>query len=85
MEEELNDVSALRVLSYNVRYFGHSTRGIASTRNAMRRIAGAIAALHPLPDIVCLQEVETASIRSTVAHRRSHPEETQLTRLMIML
>jgi endonuclease/exonuclease/phosphatase family metal-dependent hydrolase len=51
----------------------------------MKRIAGAIAALDPLPDIVCLQEVETASIRSTVAHRRSHPEETQLTRLMIML
>jgi endonuclease/exonuclease/phosphatase family metal-dependent hydrolase len=73
------------VLSYNVRYFGHSTRGIASTRSAMKRIAGAIAALSPLPDIVCLQEVETSSIRSTVAHRRSHPEETQLTRLMIML
>jgi endonuclease/exonuclease/phosphatase family metal-dependent hydrolase len=51
----------------------------------MKRIAGAIAALDPLPDIVCLQEVETASLRSTVAHRRSNPEETQLTRLMVML
>jgi endonuclease/exonuclease/phosphatase family metal-dependent hydrolase len=78
-------VSALRVLSYNVRYFGHTTRGIASTRNAMKRIAGAIAALDPLPDIVCLQEVETSSLRSTVAHRRADPEETQLTRLMLML
>ena len=83
--EELDDVSALRVLSYNVRYFGHSTRGIASTKSAMKRIAAALAALDPLPDIVCLQEVETSSIRSTVAHRRSDPEETQLTRLMIML
>jgi endonuclease/exonuclease/phosphatase family metal-dependent hydrolase len=78
-------VSPLRVLSYNVRYFGHTTRGIASTRNAMKRIACAIAALDPLPDIVCLQEVETSSIRSTLAHRRADPEETQLTRLMLML
>jgi len=83
--EEVDNVSALRVLSYNVRYFGHTTRGIASTRSAMKRIACAIASLHPLPDIVCLQEVETSSLRSTVAHRRSDPEETQLTRLMIML
>ena len=51
----------------------------------MKRIAAAIAALDPLPDIVCLQEVETSSIRSTVVHRRSHPEETQLARFMIML
>jgi endonuclease/exonuclease/phosphatase family metal-dependent hydrolase len=85
LEEELDDVSALRVLSYNVRYFGHTTRGIASTGSAMKRIAAAIASLEPLADIVCLQEVETTSIRSTVAHRRSDPQETQLTRLMIML
>ena len=51
----------------------------------MTRIAGAIAALDPLPDIVCLQEVETTSLRSTVAHRGSLPEETQLARLMIVL
>jgi len=77
---------ALRVLSYNVRYFGHATRGIASTRNAMRRIARAIAALDPLPDIVCLQEVETDSLRSTLAHpRTSGSKETQLERLMVML
>ncbi len=35
----------------------------------MVRIADAIASLDPLPDIVCLQEVETRSLRSTVAHR----------------
>jgi endonuclease/exonuclease/phosphatase family metal-dependent hydrolase len=72
----------IRILSYNVRYFGHATRGLASTRRAMRRIAHAIAALEPLPAIVCLQEVETRSLRSTVAH---HGEETQLERFMQML
>src|SRR5580704_12199870 len=48
----------------------------------MRRIAQAVAALRPLPAIVCLQEVETRSIRSTVAHRG---ESTQLERFMEML
>jgi endonuclease/exonuclease/phosphatase family metal-dependent hydrolase len=72
----------LRILSYNVRYFGHATRGLASTKKAMGRIAEAVASLDPLPSIVCLQEVETRSIRSTVAHRG---EETQLERFMLML
>jgi endonuclease/exonuclease/phosphatase family metal-dependent hydrolase len=75
-------VPSLRILSYNVRYFGHATRGLASTRTAMRRIAAAIAALDPLPSIVCLQEVETRSIRSTLAHPG---DETQLERFMTML
>jgi endonuclease/exonuclease/phosphatase family metal-dependent hydrolase len=75
-------VKSLRILSYNVRYFGHSTRGLASTRTSMRRIAEAIAALRPLPSIVCLQEVETRSIRSTLAHPG---EKTQLERFMEML
>jgi endonuclease/exonuclease/phosphatase family metal-dependent hydrolase len=75
-------VSSLRILSYNVRYFGHATRGLASTRSSMRGIARAIAALRPLPGIVCLQEVETRSIRSTVAHRGEAP---QLERFMEML
>jgi endonuclease/exonuclease/phosphatase family metal-dependent hydrolase len=75
----------VRILSYNVRYFGHSTRGLASTRRAMERIAEAIASLDPIPDIVCLQEVETQSIRSTLAHPLRHPEETQLGRFVEML
>jgi len=78
-------VPALRILSYNVRYFGHGTRGLASTKAAMARIAAAMAALDPLPDVVCLQEVETQSFRSTVAHRPDSSNETQLQRLMIML
>ena len=57
----------LRVMTYNVRYFGHATRGIASTGPAFRRIARSLAALDPLPDLVCLQEVETQSLRSTTA------------------
>ena len=64
----------LRVVTYNVRYFGHGTRGLASTAKAMKRIAGALVALDPLPDIVCLQEVETESFRSTVAHPSSRPD-----------
>jgi endonuclease/exonuclease/phosphatase family metal-dependent hydrolase len=75
---------AIRILSYNVRYFGHATRGLASTKKAMKRIADAIAALKPLPAIVCLQEVETRSLRSTVAHRTA-PEETQLEQFHRML
>ncbi len=48
----------------------------------MQRIARAVAALRPLPDIVCLQEVETRSLRSHVAHRGN---ETQLERFTSML
>jgi endonuclease/exonuclease/phosphatase family metal-dependent hydrolase len=70
-------VTALRILSYNVRYFGHATRGLASTRATLQRIARAIAGLRPLADIVCLQEVEARSLRSHVAHRG---DETQLER-----
>jgi len=54
----------LRIVSYNVRYFGHGTRGLVSTRGAMERIAGALAALDPLPDLVCLQEVDRNVRRS---------------------
>jgi endonuclease/exonuclease/phosphatase family metal-dependent hydrolase len=75
-------VRPLRIVSYNVRYFGHATRGLASTGTAMRRIACAIAALDPTPAIVCLQEVETRSLRSTAIHRGT---ETQLERFMQML
>jgi endonuclease/exonuclease/phosphatase family metal-dependent hydrolase len=75
----------LRVITYNVRYFGHATRGIASTSASITRIAHAFAALEPLPDLICLQEVETQSLRSSAMNKRWHPEETQLDRLMIEL
>lgn len=74
----------LRVITYNVRYFGHGTRGVASTAKAMERIASTIASLEPLADVICLQEVETMSLRSNLIH--PSPEgETQLERLMAML
>jgi endonuclease/exonuclease/phosphatase family metal-dependent hydrolase len=73
------------VLTYNVRYFGHPTRGLASTSSAFSRIARSLAALDPVPDFVCLQEVETQSIRSTSINRRWHPSETQLERVMTEL
>lgn len=69
-------------MTYNVRYFSHGTRGLASTARSMRGIAHAIAALDPLPHIVCLQEVETSSLRANLAHPRRAPDETQLARLM---
>lgn len=71
-----------RIVSYNVRYFGHALRGLASTLGPKRRVAAALAALEPLPDIICLQEVETQSFRSNVAHRRTRPDETQLEAFM---
>jgi endonuclease/exonuclease/phosphatase family metal-dependent hydrolase len=76
---------ALRVMTYNVRYFGHATRGLASTKTAIRRIARSIAGLDPLPDLVCLQEVETQSLRAGATSAVEHPAETQLDRVMIEL
>jgi endonuclease/exonuclease/phosphatase family metal-dependent hydrolase len=75
----------LRIMTYNVRYFGHATRGLASTGNAIKRIAASIARMDPTPDLICLQEVETQSIRSTSMTRLFYPEETQLDRLMTEL
>lgn len=74
----------VRLVTYNVRYFGHGTRGLASTSSAMTRIAEALAKLDPLADVICLQEVETLSLRSNIAHRALNGE-TQLERLMTML
>lgn len=72
----------LRIVTYNVRYFGHALRGFASTRASKRGISRALASLSPLPDIVCLQEVETISVRSRLAHRPQRREETQLEAFM---
>lgn len=68
----------MRIVSYNVRYFGHGLKGLASTAASKGRIAHALSALDPLPDLVALQEVETRSLRAGVAHRDAHPAETQL-------
>ncbi len=68
----------MRIVSYNVRYFGHGLKGLASTATSKRRIASALSELEPLPDLIALQEVETRSLRAGLAHRGAHPAETQL-------
>lgn len=68
----------MRLASYNVRYFGHGLKGLASTAASKARIAGALTSLDPLADVVALQEVETRSLRADVAERGLHPSETQL-------
>jgi endonuclease/exonuclease/phosphatase family metal-dependent hydrolase len=75
----------IRIMTYNVRYFGHALRGLASTRTSKQRIASRIAALCPRPDVICLQEIETISVRSRLAFRRSHPAHTQLDSFMELL
>jgi len=75
----------MRVVSYNVRYFGHALKGLASTRSSERRIAAGIASLDPAADVVCLQEIETISVRSRMAHGRGSPGETQLDSFMVEL
>lgn len=67
----------MRVVSYNVRYFGHALKGLASTVGPKRRIARALLSLDPLPELVCLQEVETRSVRSNVACSASHPTQLE--------
>ncbi len=67
----------VRVMTWNVRYFAHRLKGLASTRASKRAIAAAVAGLPALPDVIALQEVETRSIRSR-ASRMAGPAETQL-------
>lgn len=74
-----------RIVSYNVRYFGHGAKGLASTRAGKRGIARTLAELDPLPDVVCLQEVETSSIRSNLGRPRTNGDETQLESFMSYL
>ena len=72
----------VRLLSYNVRYFGHALKGLASTRASKREIAERMTELNPIPAVICLQEVETISIRSSIAYRRATAKETQLESFM---
>lgn len=68
----------MRVATYNVRYFGHGLKGLASTANSKARISDALAALDPLPELIALQEVETKSLRSSAADRSARADELQL-------
>jgi endonuclease/exonuclease/phosphatase family metal-dependent hydrolase len=73
----------LRIVSYNVRYFAHALKGLATTRRSMDGIARQLGRLEPLADVVCLQEVETRSLRSTLALRKTG--RTQLEAFMAAL
>jgi len=72
----------VRLMSYNVRYFGHATRGLASTPDTFRRMAATIAEMGDLPDVLCLQELETQSLRASTANPPRFADETQLDRLL---
>jgi endonuclease/exonuclease/phosphatase family metal-dependent hydrolase len=72
----------LRVMTYNVRYFGHGTRGVFSTRDGVRRIADAIASMSPLCDLIALQEVEHRSLRSALVTWHPKEERNQLAACM---
>ena len=72
----------LKIVSYNVRYFGHALKGLASTRRPKVGIAKALATLEPQADIICLQEVEVISLRSRLADRGRPKTETQLESFM---
>src|SRR5260370_7448800 len=68
----------LRVFSYNVRYFAQALWGLASTNAAERAIAERLAALEPVPDVICLQEIETNTLRTRIAARHPRRAATQL-------
>lgn len=72
----------MRIVTYNVRYFAHGLKGLASTSGGKSRISSALSSLVELPDLVCLQEVEERSLRSGIALRGGSQVETQLEAFM---
>lgn len=71
-------------MTYNVRYFANlaRVRGAASTRRGVAEIGAALAGLEQLPHVVCLQEVETRSLRSRMSHDPNNRTETQIESFM---
>lgn len=56
-------MSSVSVMTWNVRYFGHNSRGLATDPQWMRRMAWVLAGLPDLPQVIALQEVEDVSLR----------------------
>ena len=56
-------MTAFSLMTWNVRYFGHGLGGLRATDGWIRLAARAVARLDRLPDVIALQEVETASLR----------------------
>lgn len=71
-------------MTYNVRYFANlaAVKGAASTRRGVQRIGAALAALEHLPHVICLQEVETRSLRSSLSHDKGDRTQTQIEAFM---
>ncbi|MEL6343652.1 MAG: endonuclease/exonuclease/phosphatase family protein [Myxococcota bacterium] len=61
-------MTILRIMTWNVRYFGHYMRGVRSTDANLRACAVAIAQIAP-PDVIALQEVEDRSLRAGMSSR----------------
>lgn len=79
-------MSILRLVSYNVRYFGHRAGGITSQDRTIRRIARALVDMEGgPPDVIGLQEVENASIRADLGRSRALDERRQIDRFSIAL
>ncbi|MEQ1503383.1 MAG: endonuclease/exonuclease/phosphatase family protein [Myxococcota bacterium] len=57
----------LRVMTWNVRYFGHGTHGLRASDAWIRRLAWVVAGLPTVPDVIALQEVEHGSLRGGAA------------------
>ena len=65
----------LRVITYNVRYFGHATRGLATQERMIRTVARAVARLNGgCPDIVALQEIDTLSLRADLGRAQARKD-----------
>ena len=81
---ELTHAVAVRVMTFNVRYFANLARlkGVHSSRRTVEHVARALATLPHLPDLISLQEVETRSLRSAPSHARGETKEIQIQTLM---
>lgn len=57
-------MAELSLMTWNVRYFGHGSKGLRASESWMGRIASNLVGLGQLPDVIALQEVETRSMRA---------------------
>lgn len=72
----------IHLLSWNVRYFSHHTRGITSTEANLTRAAQAVASLTRPVDILALQEIDNESIRSGLGRSVTRDGSTQIDRFL---
>lgn len=61
----------IRLSTYNVRYFGHETRGLASQDRTLNKVVKALVGLRGgTPDVLCFQEIDTLSLRADLGRSR---------------